>query len=104
MNKPRRTPRKKREVSVNVDMPNVDVKFQKDLEGNMKLDVDSKRVDVQVEKTDEKLTIDIQIDDKSVYEFESNGKVARMPKGMIFKVSGAVLKLFLKQGFGKLKK
>jgi hypothetical protein len=104
MNKPKRTPRKKREVNVNVDMPNVDVNFQKDLEGNMKLDVDSKRVDVQVEKTDEKLTIDIQIDDKSVYEFESNGKVARMPKGMIFKVSGAILKLFLKQGFGKLKK
>lgn len=96
--------RKKKDVSVNIDTPNLDATFEKDAEGNMKLDIDSKRVDVSVEKTDDKITIDIEIDDHAVYEFESNGKVARMPKGMVFKVSGQILKMFLKKGFGKLKK
>ena len=102
MKEPRKE-RKKRNVNISVDTPNVDASFEKDSEGNMKLDIDSKRVDVSVEKTDEKLSIDIEIDDKKVYEFESNGKIARMPKGMVFKISGAILKLFLKKGFGKLK-
>jgi hypothetical protein len=100
-----KTPRrKKKQIDVKVDTPNIDATIQRDEEGNVNIDIDSKRVDVHVEKTEDKISIDIEIDDKAVYQFESNGKAARMPKGMIFKISGAMLKLFLKQGFGRLKK
>lgn len=100
-----KTPRKKKkQIDVSVDTPNIDATFQRDDEGNVKVDIDSKRVDIHVEKTEDKISIDVEIDDKAVYEFESNGKASRMPKGMIFKISGAMLKLFLKQGFGRLKK
>jgi hypothetical protein len=100
-----KTPRrKKKQIDVTVDTPNIDATIQRDEEGNVNIDIDSKRVDVHVEKTEDKISIDIEIDDKAVYQFESNGKAARMPKGMIFKISGAMLKLFLKQGFGRLKK
>lgn len=96
--------RKKKAVDVKVDTPNIDATFQRDEEGNVKVDIDSKRVDVHVEKTEDKISIDVEIDDKAVYQFESNGKASRMPKGMVFKITGAMLKLFLKQGFGRLKK
>lgn len=100
-----KTPRKrKKDVNVNIDTPNLDASFQKDSEGNVQLDIDSKHVDISVKKTDDKLSIEVEIDDKKVYEFESNGTVARLPKGMVYKVSGAILKLFLQKGFGKLKK
>lgn len=96
--------RKKKAVDVKVDTPNIDATFQRDEEGKVIVDIDSKRVDVHVEKTEDKISIDVEIDDKAVYQFESNGKASRMPKGMVFKITGAMLKLFLKQGFGRLKK
>ena len=46
----------------------------------------------------------IEFDDKVIYEFEGNGQSKHLPKGAIFKISGEMLKQFLKRGFGKLKK
>lgn len=101
MNKPRKT-RKKREINVDIDTPNVDVKFNKDENGNVELDVDTKRVDIKASKTDEKISLEIEIDERDVYLFEANGKDGRMKKGAIIKISGQLLKIFLKRGFGKL--
>lgn len=100
MNKPKRT-RKKREIDVKIDTPNVDVELTKDLEGNLSIDVDSKRIDAHIEKTDEKLSIELTIEDKETYYFEANGSDGRMKKGALVKVSGEILKILLKRKFGK---
>ena len=97
--KPRR---KKKDLDIDLTLNNADVSIERNESGTT-IDVDSNVVDVHYEKKDGKVKIDIEIDDKIVYEFVSNGASKHMPKGAIFKVSGAMLKLFLQRGFGKLK-
>jgi polyribonucleotide nucleotidyltransferase len=101
MNNPKR---KKRNVEISVDTPNVDVNVSRNQNGDLNIDIDGKRIDAKIERTGEKLSIEIEIEDRKVYEFESNGKNGRLAKGHIFKISGAILKLFLKQGWGKIKR
>ena len=101
MNKPKRT-RKKKEINVSIDTPKVDVEFNKDLDGNIELEIDTPRVDIHAEKTDDKITFEIEINDKETYYFEANGSDGRMKKGAIIKLSGELLKMFLKRGFGKM--
>lgn len=98
-----KTPKKKKAVDVKIDSPIIDANIQRDQEGNVNVDIDTERIDVHVEKTPEKIVVEVEIDDNKIYQFESNGKGAKMPKGAIFKVTGAMLKLFLQRGFGRLK-
>lgn len=94
---------KAKEVDITIDTPNVDVEIHK-TEEKVTADVDTKRVDIHVEKTAEKFTLDIEVDDKKEYEIIATGLNPTMPKGTIWKVTGELLKIFVRKGIGKLKK
>ncbi len=93
----------KKPIDITIDTKNVDIEIKRDSEGYVKVDVDTKRVDVHFEKNQDNTSLDIEIDDSKEYEFESFGSKL-MPKGTIWKVTGEMLKIFLKRGIGKLKK
>ena len=99
--------RKKTKVSdknfkVSVDTENFDAEITKD-ETGFKADIDTPRVDVHVEKKDNSFEISIDIDDKKHYECIGTGKDGKLPKGTIWKVTGEILKVFLKKGIAKIK-
>ena len=100
----KKTRRKKKDLDIDLMVNNADVSIERN-EAGTTIEVDSDVVDVTYHKDQEgNVKIDVEIDDKVIYEFVSNGASKHMPKGTIFKVSGAMLKLFVKRGFGKLKK
>ncbi|MFN6013376.1 MAG: hypothetical protein ACK47F_01640 [Flavobacteriales bacterium] len=100
----KKTRRKKKDLDIDLKVNNADVSIERNETGTT-IEVDSDVVDVTYHKDQEgNVKIDVEIDDKVIYEFVSNGASKHMPKGAIFKVSGAMLKLFVKRGFGKLKK
>jgi hypothetical protein len=99
-----KTPKRpKKPIDISIDTKNVDIDFHRDSEGNVKIDVDTKKVDAHFTKDEGGLKLDIEIDDSKEYEFESFGN-KHMPKGTIWKISGELLKIFLKRKLGKLKK
>ena len=100
----KRTRKPRRNVAINIDTPAADLSIEKDVNGDLRASLDTEKVDVQVEKTAEKLTINIEVDDHSIYEFESNGKSKHMAKGQVFKIAGALAKYFIQRGFGRIKK
>lgn len=104
MDQKKRTRKPRRDVSINVDLPNSDINIERDINGDVRATLDTNKIDVQVEKTDEKLTINVEVDDHSIYEFESNGKSKHMAKGQIFKVAGKLARYFIERGFGRIKK
>jgi carbon monoxide dehydrogenase subunit G len=104
MDQKKRTKKPRRDVSINVDLPNADVNIERDINGDVRATIDTNKIDIQVEKTDEKLTINVEVDDHSIYEFESNGKSKHMAKGQIFKVAGKLARYFIERGFGRIKK
>jgi carbon monoxide dehydrogenase subunit G len=104
MDQKKRTKKPRRDVSINVDLPNADVNIERDINGDIRATLDTNKIDIQVEKTDEKLTINVEVDDHSIYEFESNGKSKHMAKGQIFKVAGKLARYFIERGFGRIKK
>ena len=104
MDQKKRTRKPKRDVAINIDTPNVDLSIEKDVNGDLRASLDTNKVDIEVEKTAEKLTINVEIDDKTIYEFESNGKSKHMAKGQVFKIAGAMAKFFIERGFGRIKK
>lgn len=69
---------------------------------NVDVKIDTEHVDVNFTKDESGVSVDIEIDDQKEYEFESFG-TRTMPKGTIWKVTGELLKIFLKRGIGKLK-
>lgn len=95
-------PRKKKDLNIKVDLGKTEISLKRDINGTQ-IDVDSRIVDVHIDKNDEGINIDVEIDDKKVYEFESNGTSKHMPKGELFKVTGEMVRHFIKRGFGKLK-
>jgi hypothetical protein len=70
---------------------------------NVEVKIDTEHVDVNFKKDETGVSFDIEIDDRKEYEFESFGS-QHMPKGTVWKVTGELLKIFLKRGIGKLKK
>jgi hypothetical protein len=104
MDQKKRTRKPKRDVAINIDTPNADLSIEKDVNGDLRASLDTNKVDIEVEKTAEKLTINVEIDDKTIYEFESNGKSKHMGKGQVFKIAGAMAKFFIQRGFGRIKK
>jgi len=94
---------KAKEVNVSIDTPKVDVEITK-TEDTFTADVDTKRVDIHVEKSEGKFTLEIEVDDKKEYEVIATGLNPTMPKGTIWKVTGELLKIFVRKGIAKLKK
>jgi ribosome-associated translation inhibitor RaiA len=94
--------RKAKNVDVTIDTPNVDLKIEKTEEG-FTADLDSKRVDIHVEKTEDRFSIEVEIDDKKEYEAIATGVNPTMPKGTIWRVTGELLKIFIRKGIANLK-
>jgi hypothetical protein len=96
-------PRKRKSLNIEIDTKNVDVSIKRDLDGNTTVDVDTPKVDIHASKNSDEFVLDIEIDDQKEYEFVANGKYAHMPKGTVWKITGEILRLFLKKGIGRLK-
>jgi len=106
MEKPKKQRKTRKPIDVKIDTKIVDVEIKRDADGNTTIDVDSPIVDVHIEKTNSGKLIEIDlasIDDKKEYMFESNGTSKLMPKGTMWKITGELLRIFLKRGLGNLK-
>jgi hypothetical protein len=96
-------PRKRKTLDISIDTKNVDIEIKRDENGKLNVDVDTKKIDVKFEKDADKKTLDIEINDDKTYHFVSNGEAPTMKKGTIWEVTGAMLRIFLKKGLGKIK-
>lgn len=96
--------KRKKPVHIKLDTKNVDIELNRDENGNVTIDVDTPKVDAHVEKNDKETTIDIEVSDKDYYEFVSNGINPSMKRGGIWRVTGELLKILIKKGFGNIKK
>ncbi len=99
VNKPKR---KRKRLNIDIDTKNVDIKIVRDENGTTNVDIDTPRIDVHATKTNDSFELDIEIDDQKEYEFESNGTAKDLPKGTIWRITGEMLRIFLKMKFGKL--
>jgi len=95
--------RKKKDIDVTLNVNNAELKVKKDIKGT-EIDLDTRIIDVHIDKKPNEVKVEIEIDDKVMYEFVGNGESKHLPKGAIFKVTGEMVKHFIKKGFGKLKK
>lgn len=95
--------RKKKDIDVTLNVNNAELKVKRDINGT-EIDLDTRIIDVHIDKSDGETKVEIEIDDKVIYEFVGNGESKHLPKGAIFKITGEMLKHFIKKGFGKLKK
>ena len=95
--------RKKNDIDVKLNVNDAELKVKRDVQGT-EIDLDTRILDVHIDKTANEVKVEIEIDDKVIYEFVGNGESKHLPKGAIFKITGEMLKHFIKKGFGKLKK
>ena len=102
MSKEEKPKRAKKPINLKIDTKNIDIEIKRDEDGDVQIDVDTKKVDAHFKKDESGISLDIEIDDQKEYEFESFG-TRTMPKGTVWKVTGELLKIFLKRGIGKLK-
>jgi hypothetical protein len=102
MEKPKKEKKAKKPLNVEIDTPKVDLTINRDKEGNINAEIDTPKVDVTYTKTEEGTKIAVTIEDGKEYLFESNGTSRKLPRG-VWKITGELARLFLKQGFGKLK-
>jgi len=98
-----RKTRKKKDIDVTLNVNNAELKVKRDINGT-EIDLDTRIIDVHIDKTKGETKVEIEIDDKLIYEFVGNGESKYLPKGTIWKITGEMLKHFVKKGFGKLKK
>ncbi len=96
--------RKKKPVNVKVDTKNVDVEFDRDENGDVEFDIDTKKFEAHYSKKGDEYTLEVDIDNDGIYDFVANGDASFMKKNQVWKVTGKVLKLWLKSKFGKRKK
>jgi len=95
--------RKKKDIDVTLNVNNTELKVKRDIQG-IEIDLDTRIIDIHIDKSEGETKVEIEIDDKVIYEFVGNGESKHLPKGVLFKVTGEMLKHFIKKGFGKLKK
>lgn len=96
-------PRKKKELKVKIDTKHVDVDFTRGADGEVELNIDTPIVDAHYTKDkDGNKELDVIVDGAE-YEFVSNGNSPHMPKGTVWKITGELLRNFLKKGLGKRK-
>jgi len=96
--------RRKKPVNIKLDTKNVDIEFNRDENGNVTIDVDTPKIDAHIKKNEAGTSIDIDVDDKQYYDFVSNGENPSMQRGKIWRVTGELLKILIKKGFGNIKK
>ncbi len=94
----------KKELDISIDTKKVDVDITRDADGDVVVDIDAQKFDAKYTKEGDKVSIELEIDDDQTYLFESNGSNRKLPKGAFWKLTGAVIKTFLRRGWGKLKK
>jgi hypothetical protein len=95
--------RKKKTLDIVIDTKNVDITIKRDEEGNVEAFLDTPKVDIEYTKKDGEKSLNVTIDDNKEYEFVSNGNAKTMPNGTLWRVTGAMLKIFLQKKFGRLK-
>jgi hypothetical protein len=95
--------RRKKTLDIVIDTKNVDITIKRDEEGNVEASLDTPKIDVEYTKKDGEKSLGITIDDHAEYEFISNGDAKTMPKGTLWRITGAMLKIFLHKKFGRLK-
>lgn len=96
--------KRKKKVDITLDTKNVDVTFKREEDGDIEITLDTPKLDAKFTKNEEGFKLDVDINDNDFYEFESNGNSKHLPKGTVWRITGAMLKLFLQNKFGKLKK
>lgn len=99
-----RKTRKTKELDISIDTKRVDVDIERDSDGNLEVEWDGKHVDGKYIRTDEKVVLEVEINDKDKYLFEANGTNRKLPKGTLIRLAGNIVKTFLKRGWGKIKK
>ena len=95
---------KKKELDITIDTKRLDIDIDRDADGNVDIEWDGKHVDGKYSKHGNKVSIEVEINDQDTYLFEANGTNRKLPKGAIWKLTGQVIKGFLKRGWGKIKK
>lgn len=98
-----RKPKSEKEINISVDTPKVDLEINKTPEG-FTAELDTPRLDILVEKKEGKISIEVDIDDKKEYEAIATGVNPSLPKGTVWKVTGEILKIFIRKGIANLKK
>ena len=98
-----RKPRAKKPLDIKIDTDKVDVEVTRDEAGNVTATIDTPKTDFKITKDADGVEVEVKLVDGRTYTFESNGKARTLPRGL-WQVTGAMAKLFIAQGFGKLKK
>lgn len=96
-------PKKKKTLKIKLDTKKVDVEIKRDENGKLNVDVDTPIIDAHFSKDENGVKLDVDVNDRDFYDFESNGSSAKLPKG-IWRVTGEMVKIFIKKGLGNLKK
>ena len=96
-------PRKRKPLNIKLDTKKVDIEISRDEKGNVKVDIDTPKIDAHYTKDENGAKLTVEVEDGELYNFESNGANKKLPKG-VWKITGEMVKLFLKRGLGKLKK
>ena len=102
--KSKRKSKTKKELDISIDTKRVDIDIERDADGNVEVEFDGKHIDGKYTKKGNKVTLEVEINDNETYLFEANGSNRRLPKGTIYKLTGAVIKSFIRNKYGKLKK
>jgi hypothetical protein len=87
-----------------MDTKNVDAEYDRDENGDVTFKIDTNKFDAQYTQTGDKYTLEVDVDDDGVYDFVANGDAEFMKNGQLWKVTGKVLKVWIKSKFGKLRK
>lgn len=104
--KTKRQSKPKKALDISIDTKKVDVDIDRDEAGNLEVNIDAPNWDAKYTKdaASGKVTLEFDLEDDKEYLFEGNGKNRKLPKGTILKLTGAVIKTFLRKKLGNLKK
>ena len=94
----------KKELDISIDGKKVDIDIDRDANGDLEVNIDAQKFDAKYTRKGDKVSVELDLDDDQTYLFESNGSNRKLPKGAFWKLTGAVIKTFLRRGWGKLKK
>ncbi len=89
--------------TASIQTPSVNIEVERTSDGELNIDIDTERVDVEFSKKGKAFKLDIEINDKQVYEVVSNGKSKHLKNGKVFKVIGVIARILLKKGVVTLK-
>lgn len=96
-------PKKRKTLNIKLDTKKIDVEIKRDENGKLTVDVDTPKIDAHFSKDENGAKLTVEVDDQKMYEFESNGKSTKLPKG-VWVITGEMVKNFIAKGLGNLKK